>query len=200
MPAIAFTFRVISVTFDPRLFSVHECADSAYNAWRTAIPENRLYFTDSLLTPAALAIALRATPLPVVQGPVRANRRATYKVVGGFHIYFQLQAYATTEALKPLKATLLCIRPPKGHDWDARHLELLSQARLLLDNAGRARPIAEYREIYLQTTSIGWPSLRHPKISLQRMSNSFGIPIGQLRLRPRRDTSTAHEDSADDDR
>ena len=198
MPAIAFTFRVISVTFDPRLFSVHECADSAYNAWRTAIPENRLYFKDSLLTPEALAIALRATPLPVVQGSVRASR-ATYQVVGGFHIYFQLQAYARIEALKPLKATLLCTRPPKGHDWDARHLEILSQALLLLDNAGRPHPIAEYRAIYVQTTSRGWPSLRRPEPSLRRMSNSLGIPVGQLRARADRDTSAADNESSYDD-
>ena len=181
MPGIAFTCRVISVTFDPRLFSVHACAASAHNAWCTAIPESRLYFTDGLLTPEALAIGLRATPLPVIQTPVRANRRATYQVVGGFHIYKQLQAYAKNKALEPLKATLLCIRPPKGHDWDARHLEILSQARLLLDNAGRAHPIAEYSAIYVQTTSRGWPSLTHPQPSLRTMSDSLNVPVGQLR-------------------
>ena len=180
MHAIAFTFRVISVTFHPRLFSVHECADSAYKAWSTAIPESRLYFTDCLLTPEALAAGLRAMPLPVIQGPARAGR-PTYQVVGGFHIYKQLQAYAKNKALEPLKATLLCIRPPKGHDWDARHLEILSQARLLLDNAGRAHPIAEYSAIYVQTTSRGWPSLTHPQPSLRTMSDSLNVPVGQLR-------------------
>ena len=188
MPAIDFTFRVVSVTFDPRLFSVHPCAASAYNTWRTAVSTNRLYHIDCLLTREALAIALRATPLPVVQSPARASRRATYQVVGGFHIYFQLQAYARTEALKPLKATLLCIRPPKGHDWDARHLEILSQALLLLDNAGRAHPIAEYRAIYVQTTLRGWPSLSRPQPSMRGMSKSLAIPVGQLTARADRDT------------
>ncbi len=198
MPAIDFTFRATSATFDPRFFRVHPSAASAYNAWRTAISENRLYFTDGLLTPEALVAGLRAMPLPVIQGPARASR-PTYQVVGGFHIYFQLQAYARIEALKPLKATLLCIRPPKGHDWDARHLEILSQARFFLDNAGRTHPIAEYRAIYVQTTSLGWPSLRYPQPSLRRMSKSLGIGTAQLRPRPGRDTSTADNDSDDDD-
>ena len=198
MPALDFTFRVVSATFDPRFFRVHPSAAPAFNAWRTAISKNRRYFTDCLLTPEALAAGLRAMPLPVIQGPARAGR-PTYQVVGGFHIYSQLQAYARIDALKPLKATLLCFRPPKGRDWDPSRVEIISQARFLLDNAGRAHPLAEYRAIQIQAKSLGWPSLRYPQPSLQRMSNSLGIPIGQLRPRAGRDTSTDDNDSAHDE-
>ena len=197
MPAPGFKPRLISVTFDPALFSIHPWATSAYDAWHAAVSTNRLHLIDCLLTREALAIALRATPLPVVQGPVRASR-AIYQVVGRFHIYFQLEAYARIDALKPLKATLLCIQRPEGTDWDAKHLEILSQALLFLDSAGRALPIDEYRAIYRNTQLRGWPSLRHPQPSLARMSRSLAISIEQLRHLPTGDPATAVNHSSDD--
>ena len=173
-----FRNRLTPVTFNPALFQVHRHAAAAHAVWDSAVDRDRTHFPDCLLTSDALAAALRCTPLPVIEDGTRETK---YGVVGRFHIYCQLTAYARNEILKPLKAALLIIRPPDGRTWTSGLVETLSQSLLILDNCGRAKPVDEYRAIYNASRSSGWRSLRNARPSRNEMASRLELNPAQLR-------------------
>ena len=160
-------------------FSIHESAKTTHRIWKKAVAESRDYFPDALLTEEALADAMQCAPLPVIDGGKLKNRRHYY-VLGGFHIYRQLKAYAKVDAYAPLKATLCIVESPDGGAPDAGRLESLVQSMAIVDICGHGTPIHEMRALYKANAPVVWNCIAHKRLSRARLADCIGCTEAQL--------------------
>ena len=174
-----FKLRIRTEHFNRVDFSIHESAETTHRIWKAAVLETRAYFPDSLLNEEALEDAMQCAPLPVIDGGKVKNRRRYY-VLGGFHIFHQLKAYAKVGAYTPLKATLCIVGSPDGGTLDASRLESLVRSMAIVDVCGRGTPIHEMQAVYDVNQPVVWTCFTSKRLSRARLADCIGCTEAQL--------------------
>ncbi|MCY4497691.1 MAG: hypothetical protein OXC14_10435 [Rhodospirillaceae bacterium] len=174
-----FRLRIRTEHFHRVDFEIHEFAKTTHGIWEQAVSEFRDYFPDALLKKVALADAMRCSPLPVIDGG-QVNKRRCYYVLGGFHIFRQLKAYAKVGAYAPLKATLCIVESSDGGALDAGRLESLVQSLAIVDVCGRGTPIDEMRAVYDANQPDVWNCVKFNRLSRAQLADCIGCTEAQL--------------------
>lgn len=165
--------NVRTVKYSSVDLSIHKSVSAAYQVWLQG-PSGHKYKAQSLLTGESLSDAIALSPLPVIQNQKpRRGKRRDYGVLGRFNIF------STIVQVEPQVVTLLVVTPTQ----DAKSLDVISQAMLLLDACGRCTPIDEFQQIYAASQVRKWESLIRSNPSLAFMARKLGCSLEQLRPR-----------------
>ena len=166
--------RIQRLRFKPGAFVVHPSAHDAYDAWLTACPEGERLLGTGLLTDSVLADAWMYSPLPVMR--IKDGTKTRYGVVGRFYLYHQI-----TETKPPL--ITLAVIVPGDTTWNEERIRALSQALLVIEAGGRAKPTAEFRALYDATRHSIWPALRKQHLSRRAIARVLVCSENKLQKR-----------------